>query len=95
MPPKTSAEVLAWLRNHIGMLLNVPADSIDPHCDLNALGLDSVSGVNMVGELEDWFGYQLEPAQLSGCVTLNDLAHAVSEARSRAGLCERAAPRSL
>lgn len=83
MPPKTSAEVLAWLRNHIGALLNVRADSIDPRCDLNTLGLDSVSGVNMIGELEDWLGYELEPAQLSNCVTLSDLAHAVSDSYPR------------
>jgi acyl carrier protein len=66
IPDLTRSEVersvAAWLKSYLADLLEFGADEIDEEKTFDRFGLDSLTSVAMVGDLEEWLGYELDPA---------------------------------
>ncbi|PIQ24100.1 hypothetical protein COW36_03725 [bacterium (Candidatus Blackallbacteria) CG17_big_fil_post_rev_8_21_14_2_50_48_46] len=55
------SEVESWLMNQIALSTEKPVDTLDPDLPFASLGLDSTTAVAMSGDLEDQFGFELDP----------------------------------
>jgi acyl-CoA synthetase (AMP-forming)/AMP-acid ligase II/acyl carrier protein len=55
------AELNTWLMNYLAKKLHQPTEHLSPQQTFQRLGLDSLSLVDMVQELEDFAGIALEP----------------------------------
>lgn len=49
-----------WLSSRIAAKLNQPAQQIDPEMPFNSLGLDSVNVMDLIVELDDLLGCEIE-----------------------------------
>ena len=49
-----------WLINRVAQLLEQPADDIDPDMPFNSLGLDSINVMDLIVELDDLLGVEIE-----------------------------------
>lgn len=58
--PETIA-IRDWLIGYISRELDVPAESIDINAPFDRHGLSSLKAVLMIGDLEEWLGYSLDP----------------------------------
>jgi acyl carrier protein len=63
-----------WARAYLGHLLGRPEAEVDLYRPFNDYGLDSMDAVVMVGEMEEHFGAELDPALfLQETTTLGEL----------------------
>jgi len=69
-----------WLRAKCAEALGVTADAIDPHAAFESYGLSSVQAVSLVGDLEEWIGWQLPATLLWDIPTLDAVARELSAA---------------
>jgi acyl carrier protein len=76
---KTAQEITAWCRDYISNALGVPADSIDPDQEFDALGLDSAVITSMLIELEEWIGLDIPPSTFFAQSTLSAMGSALAE----------------
>ena len=56
-------EIEQWFKQHLAMLIDMPADEIDEDWDFESFGIDSIQAVDLVTALETWLGLG-EDAQL-------------------------------
>lgn len=49
-----------WLITHIANMLNKSVDDIDPDMPFNSMGLDSVYAMDLIVELENLLGMEIE-----------------------------------
>lgn len=71
--PGTAPDIARWLTARLAALLGQPAEQIRPESRLADLGLDSVYGFTLCGDIEDAFGVDLEPEQIWNIDTLTAL----------------------
>ena len=76
---RTPGEIATWCRDYIGNALGVPADSIDPDQEFDALGLDSAVITSMLIELEEWLGLDIPPSIFFSQSTLSAMGAALAE----------------
>jgi acyl carrier protein len=60
----TAEAVAARLTARLARELRIPAESIEPEADLFSYGLDSLTAITLLGEIEDWLGMELDPAMI-------------------------------
>lgn len=68
-----------FLKDKIGRVLSIPPSTIDPDQPLASYGLDSMSAVVIVGELEEKLETELPTTLLWDCPTLNQLFRYLNE----------------
>lgn len=68
-----------WLITRLAEQLGIKAQEIDVHTPFTEYGLDSLAGVCLVGDLEDWLGLQLVPTLLWDYSTIETLACHLTE----------------
>lgn len=49
-----------WLIYRVAQLLEQPGDNIDPDMPFNSLGLDSINVMDLIVELDDLLGIEIE-----------------------------------
>lgn len=60
-----NAEIIQeWLATRLAQLLTVDVNDIDIHTSFDRYGVDSLAAVTLIGDLEEWLGYEL-PATLA------------------------------
>ena len=60
-----SAETIQhWLVTHLAQELGFESHDMDVHMPLTEYGLDSLAGMVLAGDLEEWLGVQLSPTLL-------------------------------
>jgi acyl carrier protein len=53
-----------WLVTHLAKELDLEPQDIDVHMPLSEYGLDSLTGMTLAGDLEEWLSLQLSPTLL-------------------------------
>jgi acyl carrier protein len=66
--------VQSWLSNHLAEQLGLEPQEIDAQKPFTEYGLDSIVGVSLAGDLEEWLGLQLSPTLLWDYPTIAMLA---------------------
>ncbi|MEH3052479.1 MAG: beta-ketoacyl synthase N-terminal-like domain-containing protein [Patulibacter minatonensis] len=69
------ADLVEWLKNAVGELLELEPEEVDPDRPLTELGISSRDGVGLVGELEDHLDRDLDPTMVFEVPTINLIAH--------------------
>src|SRR5439155_5393110 len=77
----TAEAIRAWLTDRVARKLRVTADALDPRQPLARYGLDSLTAVQLAGELERWLGRPLSPVLVYDHPTIDDLARHLSGER--------------
>lgn len=69
-------EIIEFMSDYLGII----EDEIDKDTKLmEDIGLDSLAFMELIGEVEDEFGIQIEESEISSIVTVADLAKKVCE----------------
>lgn len=83
---KTAQDIITWCRDYISDALDVPAGSIDPTREFDALGLDSAVITSMLIELEEWLGIDIPPSTFFSQSTLSSMGDALATRVAKEGL---------
>jgi acyl carrier protein len=75
MPTMHTDTIQAWLTTQLEEQLGLSAEEIDVHKPFTEYGLDSIVGMSLAGDLEEWLGVQLSPTVLWDYPTIAALAH--------------------
>jgi acyl carrier protein len=76
--------IQSWLITQLAEQLGLSSEDIDVHKPFTEYGLDSIIGVSLAGDLEDWLGLQLSPTVLWDYPTPEALArYLVAELQCR------------
>ncbi len=76
----SAKDIQAWLITHLAEALEVEAQQIKPDKDFTEYGLDSITMVNLSGELEDFLGCRLDPTLVLSYPNIQTLStHLVQE----------------
>ena len=54
-------ELQQWLSEYLSTQLTVPAGEIDPSLPMTAYGLDSITAVALIADVESHLGIELDP----------------------------------
>ena len=79
-PPRSAAEIQAWLVQQIADLVGAAPETIDPRESFDTFGLSSREAVMLSGDLEEWLGRDLSPTLVYEHPTLAQLAQALGAA---------------
>lgn len=55
-------------------VIGVPTEEIETDRELQSYGLSSLDGLVLLGDLENWLGFEVPPSALADYPTLKDLA---------------------
>jgi acyl carrier protein len=69
-----------WLVTQIAEQLGIEPQAIDVHLSFSEYGLDSITGVSLAGDLEEWLNLSLSPTLLWDYSTVDTLAQYLAEA---------------
>jgi acyl carrier protein len=67
--------IQSWIVTHLAEQLGLSPEAIDVRKPFTEYGLDSIVGVSLAGDLEDWLGLQLSATVLWDHPTTEALAH--------------------
>jgi acyl carrier protein len=84
-PPRSSAEIQAWLVTHLAQLLKCPPAEIDVTAPFDRLGLDSATAVGATLDLEDWLGRPVEPTAFYEFPSVEKVAEALARGPAASG----------
>jgi acyl carrier protein len=59
---KTQQQISQWIKAYLADILEVESDKIDENYEFERFGLNSSAAVSLVGDLEEWLGFELSPA---------------------------------
>jgi acyl carrier protein len=71
--------IQAWLITHLAEQVGIEPQDIDVHQPFTEYGLDSMVGVSLAGDLEDWLGLDLSPTLLWDYPTVETLTRYLAE----------------
>lgn len=74
---RTVPQIQEKIIDVISQEMKVPRDRLSPSEAFVQLGLDSFSFLNILGQLEDWLGLELDLNELATCKTIGALAEAL------------------
>lgn len=72
-PNPTAAKIQSWIVSYMTEILEVEAEEIDVTIPFDRYGLDSAVAVGLIGDLEEWLGYELDPTLLYDYPTIEAL----------------------
>ena len=76
-----SAETIQhWLVTHLAEELGLEPRDVDVHIPLSEYGLDSLVGMTLAGDVEEWLGLRLSPTLLWDYPVIASLAQHLAEA---------------
>ncbi|MGP3964828.1 acyl carrier protein [Nonomuraea sp. 3N208] len=75
----TQEELSTWLTGRVALMVRKPADEIALDVPLGDYGVDSVSALSIVAEIEDHLGLTLDPTVLWDHPTLGELGAVLLE----------------
>jgi len=78
-PSVTEAQM--WLTNYLADLLKLDPGEIDTTTTFDAYGLDSTAAVGLTGDLEEWLGFEVDPAAPYDYPTIEALAQHLAQPR--------------
>lgn len=84
-PPPTLADATAFLVDRIAALRRREPAEIDPTLPFNALGIDSLDAISLMGEVETRFAIAIDPNEIFDHPTPALLARAITERITRHG----------
>jgi acyl carrier protein len=76
---RSAQQIQDWMTNRLCHLLGVTPQEIDPHEPIRRYGLDSVTLVAFIADLEEWLGYRFHSNPLTDDSTLETLAAFLAE----------------
>ena len=86
---RSAQQIQDWMTNRLSHLLEVTPQEIDPHEPIRRYGLDSVTLVAFIADLEEWLGYRFRSNPLTEDSTLETLAAFLAkETSADAGVTE-------
>jgi acyl carrier protein len=71
--------IQTWLITHVAEQVGMMPQDINVHTPFTEYGLDSMVGVSLAGDLEDWLGLALSPTLLWDYPTIETLAWYLAE----------------
>ena len=80
----SAATIQHWLVTHLAEELGLEPQEMDVHMPLSEYGLDSLVGMTLAGDLEEWLGLQLSPTLLWDYPVIASLAQHLAAALSSA-----------
>ncbi|MBD2534577.1 acyl carrier protein [Nostoc flagelliforme FACHB-838] len=72
--PVTAAEIQAWLVSYLAEVLEIDPNNVEVRISFERYGLDSSAAVVLIGDMEDWLGYELDPTLLVDYPTIEALS---------------------
>lgn len=72
--PTSLEDLRAWLTACVANYVTASAEEIEPTTPMSSYGLDSVSAISLLVEIEDHFGLELEPDAVWQHPTIDALA---------------------
>lgn len=78
-PAPTVASIEAWLVTHVAEMLHMDPRKIDAKARFDRLGLDSIGGVGLMGDLEEWLGYEVDATLVYDYPTIESTAQVLAE----------------
>jgi acyl carrier protein len=79
----TAEEIENWLTVKLADWLGMDPKTIDPKVPFRDYGLDSVTGLSLIGELEEWLGERLADDVLYQHPAITPLAAYLSQRMTR------------
>ena len=76
---QTAEEIKFWLVSYLAALLKVEASSLDVTRPINRYGVDSSLAIGLIGDLEEWLGFDIEPTFVYEYPTLEAMAQYLAE----------------
>ncbi len=77
---KSQEDICNWMIDYLAKKLRIDRAEIDVNTQFIDYGLDSVDSMKIVGELEDYLGFELSPSLPYEYPTIETLATALAEA---------------
>ncbi len=74
MQTRTTEAIQEWLVAYMAKLLDMEAGKVDLDTPVERYGLDSAAAIELVSELADWLGVELEPTIVFDHRTIRALA---------------------
>jgi acyl carrier protein len=71
---QSTSQIRDWICKYIADILQVPVHDIATDVSFDRLGLDSASAVALVGDLEEWLGFDIDPTLPHDFPTVESLA---------------------
>ena len=71
--------IQTWLTTQLAEQLGIACEHIDSRIAITEYGLDSITGVSLAGDLEEWLQLQLSPTLLWDYPTIELLAQHLAE----------------
>lgn len=59
---KTQAQIGQWIKEYLAELLEIEPNQIDEDYEFERFGINSSAAVSLVGDLEEWLGFELSPS---------------------------------
>jgi acyl carrier protein len=59
---KTQEQISKWIKSYLADLLEVEPEKIDENYEFERFGINSSAAVSLVGDLEEWLGFELSPS---------------------------------
>ncbi|MGK7948456.1 MAG: amino acid adenylation domain-containing protein [Xenococcaceae cyanobacterium] len=84
----TVTEIQAWLVDYLAAELEIKPEQIELKVPLESYGLDSSAAIVLIGDLQDWLGYELEPELLFDYQTIAELTQYIVDS----GLLDSVSP---
>ncbi|AZQ72649.1 MULTISPECIES: acyl carrier protein [Streptomyces] len=70
----TIEQIRDWFTERVAFYLERPQSEVDPDAKLVEIGLDSVYALTICGDIEDHFGFDVEPTVTWDHPTVNAMA---------------------
>jgi acyl carrier protein len=71
--------MMAWMRDYIAAHLKMNREWIEYDMEFEHYGLDSRTSIEMIGELSERIGHDLDPAMIYECSSIETLAARIVE----------------
>lgn len=72
-------DMMAWMRDYIAAHLKMNREWIDYGMEFEHYGLDSRTSIEMIGELSERIGRDVDPAMIYECSSIETLAARIVE----------------
>ncbi|MBJ7298636.1 MAG: acyl carrier protein, partial [Dolichospermum sp.] len=59
---KTQEQISKWIKSYLADILEVEPEKIDENYEFERFGINSSAAVSLVGDLEEWLGFELSPS---------------------------------
>ena len=59
---KTQEQISKWIKIYLAEILEVKPEKIDENYEFERFGINSSAAVSLVGDLEEWLGFELSPS---------------------------------